>query len=46
MSSAGLSDVLTLRIVFRSFESPSSARYSHCTGMSTVSAAVRMLTVV
>ena len=46
ISSAGFRPLLTILIVLSSFESPSSARYSHCTGISTESAAVRTLTVV
>ncbi len=36
---------LMILMVFSSFEMPSSAKYSHCTGMMTESAAVRAFTV-
>lgn len=38
--------LLIILIVFRSLLIPSSAKYSHCTGMITESAAVRELTVI
>ena len=46
ISSAGLRRLLTILIVLSSLLKPSNARYSHCTGISTESAAVRILTVV
>ena len=42
----GLSPPLTIFMVLSSLLRPSRARYSHCTGISTESAAVSMLTVV
>ena len=45
ISSRGLSARCTRRIVFTSSEMPSSAKYSHWSGMSTVSAAASAFTV-
>ena len=46
ISSLGFSFVLIILMVFSSFEIPSSAKYSHCTGMITESAAVSEFTVI
>ena len=45
MDSEGLSFDLTILMVFSSLLIPSRAKYSHCTGMMTLSAAVSAFTV-
>ena len=45
ISSFGLSLLLMILMVLSSLLMPSSAKYSHCTGMTTESAAVSELTV-
>ena len=45
ISSLGFSFDLMILMVFSNFDMPSSAKYSHCTGIITESAAVSELTV-